>query len=133
MRLSDRIDRALRDSGLPSIHVPTPIREHAPDFESAVNAFLSTGPGVVAALNREFDREFAQSPAAKKVMATGVPVYKSLKEAKFSNHTVDEDGIGCVVVESIDNIKLPMKIGNFTIQDIQKRNDGLYTVQFIEE
>ena len=60
-------------------------------------------------------------------------VYKNLKEAKFVDHTVDEDGIGCVVVESIDNIKLPMKIGGFTIQDIQKRNDGLYTVQFIEE
>ena len=133
MRLSDRIDKALHNNGLPSIRTPTPIKENAPDFDGALEAFLSTGPGVVAALNREYCGKLAKSDTAKIVMASGIPVYKNLKEAKFSNHTVDEDGVGCVVVESIDNIKLPMKIGNFTIQDIQKRNDGLYTVQFIEE
>ena len=89
MRLSDRIDRALRDNGLPSIPILT------------------------------------STPTTS--------VYKSLSDVCFEDHDVDEDGVGCVVVESIDNIKLPMKVGNFTIQDIQKRNDGLYTVQFIEE
>jgi len=132
MKLSDRIDIALSRNGLPTI-TPTPIKEHAPDFDGAVEAFLSTGPGVVAALNREFCRALAKSPAAKKLMTTGTPVYKNLQEAKFCNHVVDEDGIGCIIVEFVDSIKLPIKIGNFTIQDIQKRNDGLYAVQFIEE
>ena len=130
MNLSDKIDRALARNRLPKVSTLAPTIKES-EFESEIDAFLSTGPGVVAALNRSF---CTKNPAAKTLMAVGVPVYKSLEEAKFGNHKVDEDGIGCIVVETINGgIKLPMKVGNFTIQDIQKRNDGLYTVQFIEE
>ena len=60
--------------------------------------------------------------------------YKTLKEGLGSSHkhSPDEFGTTVIVVENIGNkIQLPMRAGKYTVDDIQKRTDGLYEVHLV--
>jgi len=49
-------------------------------------------------------------------------------------HEPDEFGTTVIVVEDIGaKIQLPMKIGKYTVDDIQKKSDGHYEVHLVSD
>jgi hypothetical protein len=72
----------------------------------------------------------AESPKPPKIVDKPT-IYKTLEEGLKSarKHKPDEFGTTVIVVETIgDKIQLPMRVGNWLVQDAQKRNDGRYEV-----
>jgi len=47
-------------------------------------------------------------------------------------HHIDEDGTGSFTAHSlaVSNIQLPMCVGNYVVEDIQRTKTGTYQVQF---
>jgi hypothetical protein len=84
------------------------------------------------------------SPKVSKVRSVPRPVVGPVQFATFdmlkdaskvvSKIEPDEDGIRKAVVRNIglEQINLPMSVGRFIVDDIQKRTDGTYEVHFAE-
>lgn len=60
--------------------------------------------------------------------------YKTVGEGleHLSEHETDEDGIGCFTAKTtgLGKIQLPMVVGNYVIEDIQRVRTGNYQVHF---
>lgn len=62
--------------------------------------------------------------------------YETLKEGLKSAHRHEPDDFGTtiIVVEQIgDRIQLPMRVGKYIVDDIQKRSDGRYEVHLVSD
>jgi hypothetical protein len=62
-------------------------------------------------------------------------IFTTLHEAlKRKKHDRDEFGVATAIVRKInlEQIRLPMKVGRHTVEDIQRMQSGLYEVHFTE-
>jgi len=107
MRLQDRLNSALKASGLETKSIPVAVKEQV-----APPAPMPVEPSSIQ-------------------FATFDMLRKQIDDAK--DIEPDEDGIRVILVKSLDtnSISLPMSCGSFIVDDIQKRKDG-YEVHLIE-
>jgi hypothetical protein len=105
MKLEERLEKALAEHNL-SVPAPTPtptITEEKP-------------------------------PQPKPKPKTVKNDYNTIKEGlqHLSKHKTDEDGIGCFTAKKtgLGKIQLPMIVGDYVIEDIQRVKTGNYQVHF---
>lgn len=77
------------------------------------------------------------SPVAHPNHPTNIPaLYNDITEAitHASEHTSDDFGIITMIVRFMDhNLVIPMKVGNYIVDDVQKAKNGYYQVNIVRD
>ena len=105
MKLSERLDKALAKRNL---DYPPPPKQALPP------------------------RPSKQTPPqpAKEITTNYPTVQEGLRN--LQQHNTDEDGVGSFTAKNlgIDKIQLPMTVGEYVVEDIQRTKTGIIQVQF---
>jgi hypothetical protein len=103
MKLSDRLDKALARHNLMRIVPPT--------------TGMSSTPSII-------------TPVAPTITTTYDTVSEGLQN--LHKHNTDDDGIGSFTAQNlgINKIQLPMVVGEYVVEDIQRAKTGIIQVQF---
>ena len=107
MKLSDRLDKVLQQRNLGGVK-PKPKPKPEPKPEPAQPMVKSPQPPTS-------DHDTVQEGLLH-----------------LDAHRTDEDGAGSFTANSlaISNIQLPMHVGNYIVEDIQRTKTGIFQVQF---
>jgi len=112
MNLEDRLNLALRKNKLLGIRI-----ELQPVVEETKSRSVVENEKVI-------------------IVQPTIKTYKTIKEGLKSahKHRPDDFGTTIIVVEAIEKkIKLPMKIGEYIVDDVQRRTDGQYEVHLVND
>lgn len=125
MKLSDRLDKALLEQGL-SGHD----KRKNPDTSQSDDRTTPQPPTTLDYTEPQPQREDPPPRADPVVEAT----YETVQEGfqHLDQHEIDEDGVGSFTSKhmDVDDIRLPMPLGEYIIEDIQRTNMGIIQVQF---